>query len=285
MKTSQQWQSRQTMSTADYELFYYSDNHPSSVKLHHHDFYELYYFIKGDAIYSIEGRNYNLKNGDILFVSPNELHKLNIENNKIYERYVLWISEKFLKSLSTNQTNLIDIFEYKSEQRNNLLQMNDVEREKIKHIFESIFEYQASNKFGDDLLLHNAIIELLLKIYAANQSQEPSLVSSERPIIANILNFINLDLKQNLSATVIANKFYLSPSRLSHIFKDETGGSIHQYIIKKRLMYAKELIEKGLQINTIYAKCGINDYPSFFKAFKKEYGLSPKSYYNQFLKR
>ena len=54
--------------------------------------------------------------------------------------------------------------------------------------------------------------------------------------------------------------------------------SIHQYITKKRLALCKEAILGNANISEVYQAYGFGDYSSFFRAFKKEYGISPKDY-------
>ena len=76
----------------------------------------------------------------------------------------------------------------------------------------------------------------------------------------------------------LASRLSLSESRLSHLFKQETGISIHKFLIKKRLMYAKNFIRSGEHINVVYALVGFNDNTSFFRAFKKEFNTTPKKY-------
>ena len=60
--------------------------------------------------------------------------------------------------------------------------------------------------------------------------------------------------------------------------KDNLGLSIHQYITKKRLALCQEAIRTKMNINEIYQTYGFGDYSSFYRAFKKEYGISPKEY-------
>lgn len=66
---------RQQMLTNNYEIYRYRDSYLNNVALHHHDFYEVYLFLNGNVNYTIESRNYHLLPGDILLISPLELHQ------------------------------------------------------------------------------------------------------------------------------------------------------------------------------------------------------------------
>ena len=83
--------SRQKMSRNTYEIFHYRDAAMQDVALHHHDFYEVYYFLSGSVGYNIESRSYRLSPGDILLIAPHELHQpVFPEEMQGYERIVLW---------------------------------------------------------------------------------------------------------------------------------------------------------------------------------------------------
>ena len=55
-----------------------------------------------------------------------------------------------------------------------------------------------------------------------------------------------------------------------------------QYINKKRLVMAKALLRKGESIDYAAIESGFQDYTSFFRSFKKEYSITPKTYIKQF---
>ena len=58
-------------------------------------------------------------------------------------------------------------------------------------------------------------------------------------------------------------------------FKEETGYSIHQYILEKRLLAAKGLIREGMSAGAAALECGFQDYSAFARAFKKKMGMAP----------
>ncbi|MBU3191052.1 AraC family transcriptional regulator [Clostridium bowmanii] len=95
-------------------------------------------------------------------------------------------------------------------------------------------------------------------------------------IVNTVLEFINDNYMYNLSLDVISKNMYLSPVYISKIFKESTGDSPINYLIKLRLSKAKSLLEIGDQaINKVCIAVGYADVYYFSKLFKKYYGCSP----------
>ena len=97
----QRFDTRQTMHNTTFEVFRYKDAYLKEVALHHHDFYEVYFFLSGNVQYNIESRSYLLTPGDVLLISPMELHQPMFgSDHREYERIVLWIDKQFLEGFS-----------------------------------------------------------------------------------------------------------------------------------------------------------------------------------------
>jgi AraC-like DNA-binding protein/mannose-6-phosphate isomerase-like protein (cupin superfamily) len=273
--------SRQYMITPDFEYFHYIDRSASDIEYHNHDFYEIYFFISGKVNYIIEGKSYRLKPGDILLIHNNELHKPIIEHGETYERIVLWVSPDLLKKQSNKNTNLSLCFESFFPGKTNLLRPNPDLLNKIKNILSNFENACSSMSYGSNILKDIYIMEFIIYINKAflesfGNKVEEDVEYNEK--INNIIHYINNNLASDLSLDTLSQKFYLSKYHLLRQFKKYTGYTIHNYVHQKRLIMSKSLLKKGLSVTEVYSRCGFGDYSNFIRAFKKEYGLPPKTY-------
>ena len=108
--------------------------------------------------------------------------------------------------------------------------------------------------------------------------KENSIKSYSAPVQKAII-FIDSDLTADLSLNHLAQLQNISPAYLSNIFHKETGEKLTDYVNKKRVNYAKQLLDTtNLQIQTIAQRCGIVDVHYFSRIFKKHTSKTPKEY-------
>ena len=246
--------------------------------LHHHDNYEILYIKKGEYRFYVDEKIYDVKPGDILLITPNTLHKLEMNDNKENERIVISFSEKILDKLSTTYTSFSDIFTHIEETKNYLTRLTDESKVKIEFHLNKLLKYQFSDEFGEDLLFNANFAMMLLEIYHIINNQDTNEYVYENKLVTKCIDYVMNNLSKDISIDDIARVTNVSASTVSHTFKNTTGTSLHRYIIKKRLIEAKKLIRNNVDFVSIYSMCGFNDYSSFFRTFKKEYGITPKEY-------
>ncbi|OPZ75637.1 MAG: HTH-type transcriptional regulator YesS [Firmicutes bacterium ADurb.Bin456] len=101
-------------------------------------------------------------------------------------------------------------------------------------------------------------------------------------IINQIQQHINNFYYQDLSLEAVARKFFLSPSYLSRIFKNETGSNFIEYVTMVRLRRAGQFLGGSEEsIASIAGKVGYNDVKYFSRVFKKYMGVTPGEYRRQ----
>ncbi|NMA65794.1 MAG: AraC family transcriptional regulator [Clostridiaceae bacterium] len=281
MKSAKQnFTQRQHMLNSTFEFFHYRDDSNLVVEYHHHDFYEIYFFVSGKVNYVIEGKSYSLKPGDILIINNKELHKPVIEGGSIYERYVLWVNPDLLVKYSTKDSNLLTCFESTSKNRNNLLRPRAEMNSILNGILTKLSKVCSGTTFGSEILMELYLIELIIYLNKEYIACEDDIVEDMvyDPKIGRIITYINENLGENLSLENLASQFYISKYHLLRMFKKHTGYTPYNYIHKKRLITAKSLLKEGLSISQVCHACGFNDYSNFIRIFGKEFGISPKKY-------
>ncbi len=99
------------------------------------------------------------------------------------------------------------------------------------------------------------------------------------PRVRRVVDLFNRDITRELSVTEMARSVNLSPWRLCHVFKSETGTSPTRYLRSLRMEQAKTLLETTfLSVKEIVSVVGLNDESHFVRDFKRVYGFTPVHY-------
>lgn len=276
----QRFDPRQNMRTGDFEIFHYRDAAPGPVAIHHHDFYEIYFFLSGQVEYRVEGRVYRLEPGDVLLISPMELHQPLIQpDRESYERVVLWINRPYLEQLSTGETSLTQCFDATRPGHNNLLRLTGADRSGISAKIQELMREAHGTDYGAALWAESSIVQLMIELNRmALRSAETESPDSEQALISQVLDYIGEHYYESISLDSLAQQFYVSKFHLSHAFRQSVGTSLYHYIQLKRLLIARQMLRSGASPGAVCQSCGFGDYANFYRAFRAKYGASPRAY-------
>lgn len=266
----------------DFHFFNLKDQKKNEFEFHYHDFNKIIIFISGDVTYIIEGKSYKLKPWDILLVGKNDLHRPIISSAAPYSRIILWLNPLFLEQHNRDDSNLLSCFQLASERKLSLIRLNNMQVNSLRQDLKDLESAIQDKDFGSTILKNALFLQLMVKINRLYRSMDINKESEDikyDPRIEDILSYINSNLDKELSIDMLSKEFYLNKYYLMHLFKEETGYTLHCYIQKKRLIKASDLIKSGMQAGIVCSLCGFQDYSSFVRAFKKEFKLSPKQYY------
>lgn len=256
----------------DFRLFHIKDQTKREFSYHYHDFHKVIIFLSGKAAYHIEGKSYYLKPWDILLVNRHAIHKPEIDFSVPYERFVLWIRDD-IKS-----TELLRCFQKAIDRSYNLIRLDSDTQEKLKQLLYELEAALKDEKFGSDLLgsaLFTQFMVYVNRIFLEKQYIYDTRSYSSDSQIEELLRYINHNLTEDLSIETLARKYYLSKYHMMRKFKEETGYTIHNYIISKRLLLARTKISEGTPILKASQLSGFSDYTTFSRAYKKQFGTAP----------
>lgn len=247
--------------------------------LHTQNNLEIYYGLSKGKYFIIDGVIYPVEKYDIFIINQFEAHRVEAIEGEPHERYILSIMPEFLKSLSSPYTVLTECF-YNKSKYSSRISLSKTQHNKMMELIDKLI---TSGGFGSDLMENAALTEIILLIMNASESPSADTPPSDNKYIADILNYINDSLDEDLSLDNLAEKFHLSKGYLCRLFKEHTNTTIHEYICEKRISKAKLLLTTGYTVQETLSMTGFNDYANFIRRFKEKVGMSPKKYATQYM--
>lgn len=256
----------------DFRLFHINDRTDREFEWHYHDFHKIIVFVSGKVTYHIEGKTYQLKPQDILLVSQGAIHKPEIDPSIPYERYIFWIRD----DLSSPELNTC--FQKANDRSFNLIRLDSALQEKLKDLLPEIEHSLRDTQFGDSILSKALFAQFMIyinRIFLKSSTTPDQKSYSSDSQVEQLLKYINRNLSENLSIDHLAERFFFSKYHMMRKFKKETGYTIHNYIISKRLLHARSLIAQGIPVMKAAMQSGFQDYTAFVRAYKKQFGTVP----------
>ncbi|MBQ4187617.1 MAG: helix-turn-helix domain-containing protein [Firmicutes bacterium] len=271
---------RQHMVSRDFEIFYYSDLHFETVPVHSHTYYEFYFFLEGDVKLEINKDSIPLREGDIIMVPPSTPHHTVIlDSNVPYRRIVFWVSRTFFDQLMSESPAYAWLPEMVRQHSRHVFHPDRTAFQSLQSMLFSAIDESEGNRFGRETMLQAMIRQLVLAISRTVYETETQLKETEASsLFQRLVGYVESHLDEEISLDDLAGAFYLSKYYLSHLFKEISGLSVHQYITRRRLEACRTRIIAGEDITQTSQMYGFSDYSSFYRAFTKEYGMSPKKY-------
>lgn len=237
---------------------------------HTHDACELFCFLSGNAVYSVEGNIYQLSPGDIIILRNAEMHHLILRKSVPYARISITFRPDTGLS-AADEAALLAPFLNRPIGLYNQYQASRFHDRHWDYYLERLCQSQ------DPLCRQIYLMTILKELADCFPLVLESPADLNTDSIIGITHYIDGHLAEPLNLDQISRRFYISKAQLTRNFKKNLGTTVGDYIITKRLLLARRLIQSGRNPTSIYLQCGFQDYSAFFKAYKKKFGYAPKS--------
>ena len=242
----------------------------SDFSMHAHEWLEVLYVISGSGTYMVEGHQYPMTAGDIFILRPAEMHNLQIDQDKPYERIVIHFSPALLDKMDPNHDLLRAFWDRPLGTGNRFV--SGSEANKLLQSAFSGFEFEGIPNIKINLVGRLMLfLSILDGIYGKGHLHLPA-----EGFQSQLLEYVNDHLFEDISIQSIADAFYRSRSQISRVFRQATGTSLWDYVTIKRLLAARAMIQRGESAISACTACGFSEYSSFYRAYKSHFGHSPK---------
>ena len=262
----------------DFRVFHLRGPMEETVDWHYHTFHKIIVFLSGSASYGIEGRSYALQPGDMVLVSRGCIHRPEAAPGAPYERIILYISPEFLRQSSTEDCELETCFSLARTQFDFVVRPGARKKELLE-ILHALERACTEPDFGQALLSKGLFWQFLVQLSRGMRAHDLSYAQpgAEDEKIVAILRYLSAHLTENISIDELAARFYISKYYMMRRFRAETGYTIHNYLITKRLLLAREQIAGGMPVTQACYACGFGDYSAFSRAYRKQFGQPPSA--------
>ena len=231
----------------------------SSKKLHHHTFYEVHIIHSGVQVYDILGKEYEITDGQLLFIQPHIPHRLVSSSNGI---------EKYAICFRTQTETQLPFFTKKFSRTflKDLATLKDESKKKTDF-----------SRYITECTLCKTIITLLRNAKCKEYSNEQK--ESENTILSLAKQYIKDNIECSPTVCEVANYCSISERQLTRLFIAHESINAKQFITEvKTKKIAEFILDENLSLQEISKRMGFSNEYYFNSFFKKHFGLPPANY-------
>jgi AraC-like DNA-binding protein/mannose-6-phosphate isomerase-like protein (cupin superfamily) len=214
---------------------------------------------------------YTAKKGDIVIKNPGVLHAEEAIPTTPAEIICVHIAGFNVKGYPTNH--LI------AENASPILDTKD-SFPTLREILQFCFRTAELQPDGSEEVIRHMTAALIAILNSMVYDQYPVAPrTAGLPVIDDVVEYLDQNYAKNISLEELSNRFYFSPFYLSRKFKEQTGYTINQYVIHRRIGESERmLLFEDFSIKEIAQRNGYSNLQHFYAAFKKYTGFTPNEF-------
>lgn len=242
----------------------------SATKYRNHVGVSFFVVLKGKAMITVKGVSTFYEEGDTFIVKHNECYKLDVWEGNIVVQIHFYKSliETMVPELLCNHSHVTTQTEIRPL-RNKLIYLC------------SLYLTQENNRNFKIMKQIISILEIYKEQLHIDTEDSSIIYKDVNPIIEAIRNYIHEHYNERITINTFTNKYHLSESYFSKMFKEQIGVNFKDYLTDIRLLNSiYDLIHTREKIIDISEKHGFYNVSAYIHAFKLYYGVTPKKYRN-----
>ncbi len=252
----------------------------ASFRPHRHNFFELFFFIKGAGYHLIDFEKFDIESGSVHFVAPGQVHL--VQRDLDTNGFTVMFSRDFFHLHLENKERLIQ-FPFFNHTRSQVLNLEVETAKELEAIFQMMVqEYGAVEKQEDVLraLLH--LFMLKCKQFYIQQPSAVQRLAKEQgawKLINDFKKLLNQKFMETHQVGEYAKLLSVSPNHLNNTSKQIAGQTASELIQARIILEAKRLLmHTSLSNKEVAYTLNFNDPAYFSRFFRKHLHMSPSEF-------
>jgi len=254
--------------------------------MHHHDYIEMAYVVKGELSQLIGGQKHSFTQGSVCIVDRNSEHTDLVRNQNNFVIF-LCMKEDFFDELFISEignSNLQQFIRKALLKQKNSKQFIKFTPRNEKDIIFNLIEQVASEKFEDEKGANYIIKGLMMRIFDILIRDYYLNLTTNQLKRMNELLFIEVEeylIKnyKDASLTDLVKRFHFQEDYFNRLIKKHTGVTYSQFLRNIRISKAEELLSSTrMSVSNIIESVGYINRHHFYKIFFKIHNMTPEQY-------
>ncbi len=257
---------------------------------HSHEFVEMAYIAGGSGRHVYRGQDYNIAEGDVFIIEPDEEHAYWVaDGDSLIVYNVLFQSSLLAHEITAMSavTPFVDFYYVEPFLRGTVhfrshLRLQPLEQLEMKAMLDRLRMEFREKRLGYQILTKTKLLEMfvfLSRCYATSEQSPVSSLANDEKAMMYVRQFIRHHYAKPLSLQQMSQLCGMSPSAFSAKFKLYTGRTFIEFRNDIRIRHAAELLLQSHDKVIVVAQAiGFDDVSFFNKLFKSTFGCSPSIY-------
>ena len=245
---------------------------------HSHDSYEIFLPVAGSLAFDVEAYRYTVERGSVLILPPFVSHRLIVQDSEPLEYLYAQFSPKAMPDEEDLKETVESLFHGYGEGE---MSMRHLPKESFAFVHGAIKRLCVSgtkevhHQFFR--ILSPLLREILLYGIPVNgkQGELAKKGSRKTALTDQIVDYVSLHYADIQDLSFVVDVFHYSTVHVNSLFKNRLGVSLWRYVLHIRLDRACDMLVNGIHASEVALSCGFKDYSTFYRLFKKSYGITP----------
>ncbi len=245
---------------------------------HSHDSYEIFLPVAGSLAFDVEAYRYTVERGSVLILPPFVSHRLIVQDSEPLEYLYAQFSPKAMPDEEDLKATVESLFHGHEVGE---MSMRHLPKESFAFVHGAIKRLCVSgtkevhHQFFR--ILSPLLREILLYGIPVNgkQGELAKKGSRKTALTDQIVDYVSLHYADIQDLSFVVDVFHYSTVHVNSLFKNRLGVSLWRYVLHIRLDRACDMLVNGIHASEVALSCGFKDYSTFYRLFKKSYGITP----------